>query len=137
MIENSCNMCGRCCTYEIVITLSDIERISRGLNISPQKFMRVYLKKELSITFGLYMLTKRDDGKCPFIDEKNMCKIHGFKPKVCNEFQCLKSFPTNIVSVPLDNYKTPDQTEEGIATIEYIMKNGFNYNEEEFLKNDF
>jgi Fe-S-cluster containining protein len=129
MKKNGCNSCGTCCTYEILITLADIDRASKGLKIKPEKFMRIYLKRELSITYDLYLLAKKEENKCPFIDEDNLCMIHKFKPDVCRNFQCLKSYGNIKIDIS-ENNKLPSQTKEGIATMEYIGKKGFKFVEE-------
>ena len=132
-MKNSCNSCGTCCTYEILITISDIDRAAKGLKITPEKFMRIYLKRELSTTFDLYLLAKTEEKKCPFIDEENLCMIHKFKPEICKNFQCLKTYPEIKISDINNKYKLPSQTKEGIATMEYIIKNGLNFNKKDYL----
>jgi len=77
---------------------------------------------------------KTEEKKCPFIDEENLCMIHKFKPDVCKDFQCLKTYPETKISDINNNYKLPSQTKEGIATMEYINKNGFKFNEKDYLK---
>ena len=78
--------------------------------------------------------TKTEEKKCPFIDEENLCMIHRFKPDVCNIFQCSKIYPEIKFSNINNKYKLPSQTKDGIATIEYIGKNGFKFNKKDYLK---
>ena len=39
----------------------------------------------LSVT---YILSKKPDGSCVYLDQSNMCTIYDKRPIVCREFQC-------------------------------------------------
>jgi hypothetical protein len=76
-----CQMCGHCCYGEggIVVTQKDQERLSLYLHISIST---------LRDTFTLfqndqYVLRTGDNGYCIFFDQDQGCKVHTYKPDIC------------------------------------------------------
>ncbi len=75
-----CTQCGTCCQGEggIYLSRGEITRISRFLNLSPQKFLEKYcLRKN-----GKIYIHTREDGYCHF-SQKGRCSIHEVKPSPC------------------------------------------------------
>jgi len=131
-LNNSCLICGKCCTYEIPLTIKDINNISIALTLNPKIIMSKYLKANLSSTTDLYLLRKNDFSKCVFIEKNNYCKINELKPEICKEFLCLKILLKNPEKIKNEEYVLPDKKMSGILTIEYIRRNGFQYNKSDF-----
>ncbi len=84
----ACRVCGKCCRYEVPITLRDVRRVSEHLGISPAAFFDRYVKGDLSARTSLFVLAKGDDGQCVFQDARGVCTIHAAKPHVCGLFLC-------------------------------------------------
>ena len=84
-----CNKCGECCRnlspYSIVLLPSDIERISKGLEIVCDVFVTKYCDTSIvqlgSKSIVLYFL-KITQGQCCFLSN-NLCSIHSQKPYQC------------------------------------------------------
>ncbi|RLE45720.1 YkgJ family cysteine cluster protein [Candidatus Woesearchaeota archaeon] len=74
-----CTKCGNCCKeMSPVLTLEDIERISKKLKISKGDFLKKYTERneDKDIVFKL---------PCPFL-QNNKCSIYEIRPKECKEF---------------------------------------------------
>jgi len=126
-------MCGKCCSYEIPVTILDVERLSNYLNISPGEIFTTSLEKDISIKAGLYKLKKDHTGTCIF-QKDNKCTVHSAKPTICQLYICESSkddyYEDGII-------KKDKQWEESIAKLVskiYIEKNGFNWDQTDFFK---
>lgn len=66
--------CGKCCfETEMPLTEEDIKRIER----------LGYRRECFSVDDGNISRLKNVNGKCYFLDEKNMCKIYEYRPEGC------------------------------------------------------
>lgn len=87
---SACESCeGRCCTGEsgyIYVTKSEIENISKLLNLEIQEFVNTYLFKKMY----KYSIKEKRNGKdyeCIFYDSsKNGCTIYEARPSQCKTF---------------------------------------------------
>ncbi|MEK7434565.1 MAG: YkgJ family cysteine cluster protein [Cyanobacteriota bacterium] len=95
VLDFACQSCGSCCKYfNINITHIDLERIIENrpdlttkdfvsyVQANPKEpedesFISTYGKRELALK------KKKGKNECVFLDDRNMCSIHEFKPIVC------------------------------------------------------
>lgn len=89
-IKAQCNRCGTCCKTQsgIVLSLCDIFRISRRLDIRPKVFLRKYCQVSPAYDLfgqgpfpGLSIATR--NGICPFYKAQAGCSINDVKPLIC------------------------------------------------------
>jgi Fe-S-cluster containining protein len=79
-----CTQCGQCCKnhgqYTFVnLSERDLERIPKFLGLSRRDF----LDRFCTVTPGYFPSLKFDELACPFLDEKNRCRIYPVRPKQC------------------------------------------------------
>lgn len=86
IIKNfKCKQCGKCCYLDpIDLTMEDIKKISKFLNIDTKKFCKKYTKKY----FGKKNIYKFKITKpCIFYNKQaKLCKINNSKPEICKIF---------------------------------------------------
>lgn len=87
---NACKSCaGNCCIGEsgyIWISPSEIEAVSRLLNISSQSFITSYLSK-IGYRYTINEKPHLDGHACVFFDtEKRQCSIYEARPTQCRTF---------------------------------------------------
>jgi Fe-S-cluster containining protein len=72
----------KCCKAGREVTIRDIKRISKGINLAPGEFL-----EDLSSKGGLFHLKGRD-GRCFFLAEDMTCELHekGLKPLFCQMY---------------------------------------------------
>ena len=102
-----CRQCGECCkgyggTY---LTDSDIEVISRYIDVNPRSFVDRFC----NFSGSRPMLAQRQDGYCIFWDR--LCTIHSVKPRMCRKWPFLES-----ILVDLDNWLIMADSCPGIRT---------------------
>ena len=131
-------MCGKCCSYEIPITILDIYRIAEGRGISNKEAFSNYIQKEISVDSGIFMISKKKNAECIFLMD-NKCLIHDYEPNICSFYFC--EIPTNSESKKWtqqyshDKKQTEKIWEQSVAiaiTKEYVKKNSSNWNENDF-----
>ncbi len=78
-----CTQCGTCCQGEggIYLTRKEIDRISKFLNLSQQRFLEKFCLKKNGRTY----IHTREDGYCHF-SQKGQCTIHEVKPTPCRQW---------------------------------------------------
>jgi Fe-S-cluster containining protein len=102
--ENRCSTCeGNCCIGEsgyIWITTSEIDTLSKLLNISVQECFDKYLiKYDYKFSIKEKQLSKNNYA-CIFFDlDKKQCSIYEARPKQCRTFPFWEHFKTNIKEV--------------------------------------
>jgi Fe-S-cluster containining protein len=133
--EFVCRKTGICCHIDIPVTLPDLHRISRNLELPPEIAFRDFVHQSALIRSGLFMLKKRDDRACPFLGDDNLCTIHAFKPKICAFFQCGTTTKDNFMAL-LHNEADPDSRKQALRhlvatalTRAYLEANGMRWNE--------
>lgn len=77
----TCQMCGQCCRGQggIVVSPSDLARITRALGMSAEEFIARYGEER----GGKLQIRTGDDGACIFFVEGKGCTVHAGKPDVC------------------------------------------------------
>ncbi len=84
-----CRQCGRCCTFEIPLTLLDLHRIAKFQNQQEEEvFSRCVQKGHISKKAMLLTIQKRADRSCIFLDRNGKCSIHPAKPRACEVYYC-------------------------------------------------
>lgn len=79
--HTDCLACANCCkTASPILTLKDIERISKHLRMKEITFMDKYLFKDVD-DFWAFKETP-----CPFLASDNYCLIYDHRPKACSEY---------------------------------------------------
>jgi len=86
--QNSCQMCGKCCHFEIPLTLMDIHRIARLTGVDTKTAFDQYIQAKISARSGLFMIKKTSNGACIFLQSDNLCAIHEAKPRSCRFYNC-------------------------------------------------
>jgi uncharacterized protein len=78
-----CTQCGTCCQGEggIYLSRKEIDRISKFLNLSQQRFLEKFCLKKNGRTY----IHTREDGYCHF-SQKGRCTIHEVKPAPCRQW---------------------------------------------------
>jgi len=92
-VENigfSCTRCGKCCSLEVPIVLSDIElwvkkeRYDIISNVVKKKALEL-LRKHFNLSFYYTLKRKRGSEECIFL-KNNICSIYSLRPLVCRLF---------------------------------------------------
>ncbi len=82
----SCKKCGLCCTTKddnikfIPLTIKEAIILAEYSGIPKEAFLK---------DDGLYYI-EYVDGKCPYLTEERLCRLHsiGMKPANCSKFNC-------------------------------------------------
>jgi len=100
--EIDCTACGNCCReISPVLEQEDIERLSRGLGISPENFKeRFLIKGDKDYSEGFIFRKK----PCPFL-KGNLCSHYELRPEACRSFPHLhkEEFVFRLIGV-VENY---------------------------------
>src|SRR6056297_4269147 len=139
--EKLCKQCGKCCHYEIPLTILDIHRIAQFLDESDQYIFEQYIQKDyISEKAGLFAIQKKENRACSFLDEQNRCTIHEAKPRTCEFFICShleskEEMPwTAEFNELFEQAKLWEQSIASMVTKAYIKKNNTKWNETDFYK---
>ncbi len=138
--ETLCDRCGKCCYFEIPLTILDIHRIAQYLGINDQKAFESYVSSDISQKSGLFTISKNQDRSCIFLGNDKFCTIHKGKPSACKFYICSHgdkkdSIPwTAEYSDLFEQAKLWEQSIASMITKAYIKKNGPVWNEADFMK---
>lgn len=92
--EIDCTACANCCRVATVrLTERDIERLSKALRVSPQRFLSEYTAE----TEEEGVILRRDPNGCVFL-QGNLCSVYDSRPDHCGRFPHLVRGPGSIVS---------------------------------------
>ena len=82
-MEIDCTACGNCCK-KVLPTLEqeDIERLSHGLDTTPEAFKRQFLVKNDEAFSEGFIFKKKP---CPFL-KGNLCSHYALRPTACRSF---------------------------------------------------
>lgn len=81
MQENPCGSCNKCCIgTRIQINQKDIDRWEK------EQRYDILLCLERWSGFGVFLIHKKNNEECIFLDNKKGCTIHPTRPKVCRDF---------------------------------------------------
>lgn len=79
--EIDCLKCANCCkTTSPIFRDVDIQRISKKLKMSPEKFENAYLRKDEDKDWVL------QTAPCTFLQPDNTCFIYDIRPQACREY---------------------------------------------------
>jgi len=87
-----CKRCGHCCNYgKIVVWDLDVIKISKHLRFSRKKFVKKYLEMRYvedphGNSSTEYLLKKKEDHSCVFLNGNNECNIYDVRPWNCFMF---------------------------------------------------
>ena len=83
----SCQCCGDCCKGYggTFLTQSDIDRISRYLEMQPERFMRDFCQ----MSGDQLVIAQAKNGYCALWDQQ--CAIHPVKPQMCRRWPFIES----------------------------------------------
>ncbi len=135
-----CRMCGECCHYEIPLTLLDIHRMAKKLNITDKKAFSKIIQERPSEKSNLFKIRKKEDRSCIFLNDEDKCDIHDSRPNVCEFYFCDLSEKDEMISWTSKYILTEDKAklwEQSIAiqiTNVYIKKHGTNFEEVDYNK---
>ncbi len=135
----SCELCGRCCSMEIPLTLLDIHRMAEFRGADESRMFEDVVQKEISSRTSLFMIRKKRDGTCVFLDEEKRCSIHPVKPNPCRFYSCsLQKGQMDLIpwtATCTDPSQRGELWEESVAVLitkAYIEKNGSEWNETDY-----
>lgn len=140
MPETICKMCGKCCSFEIPLTLLDISRISKFVDLDERTAFRQYIQKDISEKSGLFKIRKKEDSTCIFLNPENRCTIQEAKPNVCSFYQCSSETEEDVLpwtstySEKHGQIKIWEQSVASVITRKYIKKNHTNWDADDFEK---
>lgn len=76
-----CLKCANCCkTTGPLLTIRDIERLSKDLNIKPRAYIDKYVIVDED---GDYVFKTKP---CMYLNADNTCRVYHIRPKACREF---------------------------------------------------
>lgn len=124
-----CTMCGQCCEGEggIVLGPRDLERISQGLELSPEAFLDAYGVRRN----GKWQVRTGDDGKCIFFRDSKGCSVHPLRPDVCRAWPFFRGNMLDPESLHLSKEYCPGIRSD--ATFKEFVAEGAAYLEENDL----
>jgi Fe-S-cluster containining protein len=138
--KQECRMCGKCCSYEIPLTLLDIHRIAVLLDEDPCAIFEAHVQKDISKTSGLFMIRKKDNKECLFLKDDTTCGVHAVKPMACRFYVCTLDNENPVMAwtarctEEVDRNALWEQSVASTLTKAYIEKNGANWNETDYRK---
>jgi len=136
----NCRMCGECCHFEIPLTILDIHRIAKHLNLTNKEAFLKTVQNEPSKKSNLFKIKKKEDRSCIFLNENNKCNIHDSRPNVCEFYFCDLNDKDEMISWTSKYIQTENKSklwEQSIAiqiTNVYIKKHGIEFDKKEFEK---
>ena len=87
-LKFSCQGCSYCCSSEpgyVFLSQDDLTRMSEGLGLSEDEFIRIYCRKVDMGAFEMISLLEKDNYDCIFLTE-NGCKAYPFRPLQCSTY---------------------------------------------------
>ncbi|MDY4834892.1 YkgJ family cysteine cluster protein [Frisingicoccus sp.] len=99
MVKAGCSGCGSCCKgmgTSIVLDPLDIYRMTSHLQCSFEMLMTD--KIELNVVDGIILPNLKMKGQnesCGFLNDKNQCSIHPFRPGICRLFPLGRYYENN------------------------------------------
>lgn len=138
--ESSCRMCGKCCHFEIPITLLDIHRMAKYLDTADERVFEEYIQSKVSSRSSLFMVRKDEEGACIFLTEDRRCAIHESKPRACAFYICSQSSSEEVLpwtatcTDPAARASLWEQSIAAAITRAYINSNGATWNGADYYK---
>ncbi len=102
----ACETCqGRCCTGEsgyIYVTKSEIEKISKLLDMDVKVFVNTYLFKKM-YKYSIKEIVHEGSHECVFYNrDSNGCKIYDARPQQCKTFPFWDYYKTRVDELKLE-----------------------------------
>ena len=116
-LENDCQRCGHCCSYGTGALLdTDIKRIAGFLNIAEKDLKEKYLEEIEKFNTKRFRPKAikekgRPYGRCVFLQDKDICKIHPVKPIECRIGNCSSYGEKIAIWFTLNYFVDPDDPE--------------------------
>ncbi len=138
--DHSCQMCGKCCSFELPVTLLDMHSMAKHLGMPEKRVFKDYVQDTISSRSSLFMLGKKAEGTCLFFTEDHRCAIHRTKPRACEFFACTLSSEkdalpwTATYTAPSQRAKLWEQSVAVMMTQAYVKKNGTTWVADDFNK---
>jgi len=137
-VAHTCTMCGKCCYYEIPITLLDIHRMATHLDVPERDAFRRYIQDTISTRSSLFMIQKNRESACIFLTGENRCSIQQAKPRACGFYLC--SLSSHQEDIPWTAYCSTyacqlmiwEHSLSAAVTRAYIERNGTRWNETDY-----
>lgn len=128
-----CKRCGRCCSYEIPVTLLDLERIAAHTGEPAAAVFARLIQAEPS-TAGVFKMAKKADGACVLLDADRRCGIHPARPSACRLYRCDDNGRTmDLSTCPGDGSELMwEQSVAMMITRAYVRNNGCEWNEVDY-----
>jgi Fe-S-cluster containining protein len=92
-MEDVCSPgCGHCCAHQTIpVTILDLERIAEHMNLPPLEAFRRFVQKTFTGKRSTFILRKRANRTCVFLNEEAMCNIYEARPRICEFYHCSKN----------------------------------------------
>ncbi len=138
--KDACQMCGKCCHFEIPMTLLDIHRIARITDTQPKEVFLQRIQRKVSARSGLFMIRKDSNRACIFLSENNLCAIHAAKPRACGFYNCASQSSSDMipwtVACSSDTARAElwEQSISAAITKAYIKDHGTRWNDTAYHK---
>ena len=138
--ESSCKMCGECCHFEIPITLLDIHRMAKYLDMADKEVFDQYIQHRIGSRSSLFMIRKNEQKACLFLSDDNRCAIHTAKPKACRFYACTHNPRKDVLpwtatcTDPAERAELWEQSVAVIMTKAYMEKNRATWNDADYYK---
>lgn len=135
-----CKMCGKCCYQDIPLSLCDIHRIALGLGIPDAQVFDKSVSHSIASRINTFIIKKQENGACIYLDDKNRCSIHPFRPRTCSFYPCPEIYKSDkelwrelyLSSAPYEVFWESSMAQN--HTEIYIQNFGTTWNEEGYFK---
>lgn len=137
-----CTQCGACCQNrnDILLNTFDLYRMADKFKMSIPDILNKYMSVYIGDTSKIPIVSlnmRQDNGKCPFLNEKNQCGIHDISPTVCYLYP-LGRHATSSDGKHVDSFNyfiqpVPCGNRNEIHTVESWIRHDLEQNHEEFL----
>lgn len=138
--KTSCRMCGKCCHFEIPITLLDIHRMAKHLDVADKEVFDEYIEDRISSQSSLFMIRKNEEKACLFLTEEKKCAIHKAKPTACSFYVCTLNSDKEVLpwtatcTNPSERAILWEQSIAAMMTKAYIKENGATWKAADYYK---
>ena len=135
---DACEMCGKCCKYDVPITLQDIDRISRKIGMNACQFFEKFIIPDRTTDKHLLLLKKKDDGYCLLFSENRTCTIHDSSPRACQFYNCKDRESSAFLiwkhekSIEECRAILWEHSVSSLVTARYVQNNATIYNQDDF-----
>lgn len=128
--NDGCRKCGKCCHFEISVTLLDIHRIAIQRGQADRQVFEDVVDSEKTAQSRLLVMRRRSDGACVFLQPDNLCSVEAAKPIACRFYNCRYGEASDIIpwtafeDTPASQVQLWGHTFAAAITSAYLRKNG-------------